>query len=512
MDKKQSLIFHYFIITVTAFLYFFIRLVYKNGVFFDFDMPRVALVVQDFIRHGTFLTSQYYMEESCWLNVPWGPALVYFYAFFIKISSNPMVVADLLSIFHFLGIIVMIRIGWKYFSPTVGVIAGLLLATNPYWVTYSRIIYQPAPIVTFIVFSMYLLLSTIRDKNKISNVLLPVSWSILFQIYIPTYSFIFTSLVFLSLNYKKIRIPQFILGVFISFLMFVPTIKFYVENPIYINRFIEAPSRFTPHEKTFGERLIKVLNSVLQIPVGGKFEWQAGYSYNDFVSINPYIKYTSIIIFAFVYVVFISNVYLIIVRKMSVSRLTIFMWSLCSFWSLVILWVSDLVPRYFLIVIPPIMLMIALFINDLMVYFRKNIFVRYMLFLVAISISIYWTTFSIDFDNFVGNYDYKNGRMYDVAETPYILFKKTLDWVNFDARRSGCNGFSLSNEGSDQNYTLWLETKYMLMYQYGYNYEFSEINNHKCKYVVNYESSAKDLNISNYVRFGPFVAYRSIKN
>ena len=137
---------YFFLIIIIVCLYLFLRLGFKNGIFFGYDMPRVALIVQDFLKNWTFLTSQSFMQESCWLNVPWGPSLIFFYAFFLKISSDPLVIADLLTFFHLIGILLVIKIGWKYFSPVVGIISGFLLATNPYWVTYSRIIYQPAPV------------------------------------------------------------------------------------------------------------------------------------------------------------------------------------------------------------------------------------------------------------------------------------------------------------------------------------------------------------------------------
>lgn len=173
--KRRDLIVHYLIILFTTFIYFYIRLTYRQSVFFDFDMPRVALIVQDFLSNGTFMESQYYMQESVWLNVPWGPMLIFFYSFFLKINSDPLVVANMLTLFHFMGIIFIIKFGWKFFSPTVGVLSGLLMATHPYWVTYSRIIYQPAPIITFIIISMYLLFSVIKENNKVSTALLPIS-------------------------------------------------------------------------------------------------------------------------------------------------------------------------------------------------------------------------------------------------------------------------------------------------------------------------------------------------
>ncbi len=512
MDKRKDLIFLYIVIFFTIVIYFLLRLVFRDSVFFNFDMPRLAIVTQDFIKNGTFLTSQSYMQESSWLNVPWGPALVYFYALFFKLSSDPLVVSNLLSIFHITSIIFIIKLGWKFFSPTVGVISGLLLSTNPYWIIYSRIIYQPAPVITFIVISMYLLLSVIKDRNRTSTVLLPISWIVLFQMYIPTYSFIFVSIVALLLNYKKIHIKSILVGLFASLLICVPTIKFYVDNPIYIDRFITAPSKFTPPEKKISERLVKVGISFLQIPLGGKFEWQTGYSFQDFNSNIGFFSYICYPIFLVFGIVLITNFKNIIMKHSNISMLLLFSWSVCPFISLLVLWVTDIVPRYFLTAIPPILIMIAVSINSLMYKYKNSLMIRYFLWVVTIAISIYWSVYFIKYDIFIKNYNYPRGRFNDIAETPYIHFKNAMDWADSDAKRSGCEEYSITNNKNELNYDIWMETRYVWQYVYKYKFMNKENLNKNCSYLIEYEYTAKSLNINNYEKFGPFVVFKYFVN
>ncbi len=505
MVKSKDLNILYLLLVLTTFLYFYIRIGFQESVFFDFDMPRVALIVQDFLKHGTFLTSQSYMQESVWLNIPWGPALIYFYSLFIKISSDPIDVSIMLTFFHFIGIVVLVKLGWKYFSPTVGALAGLLMATNPYWVTYSRIIYQPAPVITLIIISMYLFFSVIKDKNKLSNMLLPLSWAVLFQIYIPTYSFIIVSLLFLVSNYKSIKYPYFFIGVFLSFVLYIPTLKFYLDNPTYIQRFFDAPSLFTPPEKTFLERLTKVALTFIQIPLGGKFIWQTGYAYSDFVAYFPIVKYDSPLL---------SGVFLfsLFSKKFNQSKLIVLFWTLSSFVSLLTLWVTDLVPRYFLISIPPAMLLISVTLNDLIVRFKNSAVVKYALISLALLISLYWSAFNIKYDNFVRDYNYPNGRMYDVAETPYLHFKKAMDYVQNQAVVDGCNSYVLSNDHNDLNYSFWLETRYLWDHIYKNSYVDPNQVDNNCRYLLTYEFVTKELGISEYQKFGPFVVFKYIKN
>ncbi len=512
MDKRKDLIIQYLVILVAAIIYFLLRLVYRESVFFNFDMPRLALITQDFIRNGTFLTSQSYMQESSWLNVPWGPALVYFYSIFVRISSDPLVIADLLSIFHFISIVIIIKFGWRYFSPMVGVISGLLLATNPYWVIYSRIIYQPAPVITFIVISMYLLFSVIKDKNRLSTVLLPVSWVILFQIYIPTYSFILVSLVALLLNLKVVNLKSIFLGLILSVIICIPTLKFYIESPIYMDRFINAPSRFTPPEKSFKERLTKVGSSFVQIPLGGKFEWQTGYSYKEFSQSISRLNLLPLFLYLFFGYVLLLNIKKIVLRESDISQIILFAWALCSFVSLLILWVTDIVPRYFLISIPAVLILIAISIDNLMCRFKTGHITWFLVASLPFVMSGYWSFYFISYDNFIKNYTYPNGRFSDAAETPYIHFKNAMDWADNDAKKSGCQEYSISNNKNNLNYDVWMETKYVWEYVYKYNNNESTNLNPNCRYLLEYEFTAISLNINSYSRFGPFVVFKYYTN
>lgn len=474
-------------------------------------MPRVALIVQDFINNGTFLTSQYFMNESVWLNVPWGPFLIWFYAFFIIINPDPIVVADLLTLFNYVSILSLTYLGWKYFSPTVGVLSGLLLATNPYWVSYSRIIYQPAPVVSFITLSMLLLFSVIRDKSRLSSFLIPISWVILFQIYIPTYAFIIISFLFLLFNIKTLKLKYFIFGILAAFILVIPTIKFYMEKPMYVERFITAPTRFTAPEKNIVERFVKVSNSFANIPMGGYFKWQTGYSYQDFLEYFKTASAVSVLIPFLFLATIIFFVKKTIYPKLNQFRLLVFLWSIAAFISLNVLWVTDLLPRYFLISIPPIMLMIAIAINDLLIKYKNKIAIYWLLFMIPVLLSVYWAVFSFKYDNFVKDYDYPNGRFYDIAETPYLHFKEAMDWADNNSLMVGCGEYMLTNDYKDLSYGFWMETEYV--WKYLYKYELSDENSipDRCKYLLTYEYTAKELNVAGYQKFGPFVVYRYLE-
>lgn len=501
MDKKYYLG-SILILFFALYIYLYFNLPYF--VFFNFDMPRQAFHVQDFLKTGTFLTAQYFSEESVWRNISWGPTGVFFYAFFLKISSDPLIVSYLLSILNIFSVVFVTAFTWRYISKNAAIVVGFLLATNPYWLTYARIIWVPNPMTFFIPLSMYLFFEAFYGKKWWAQTLLPVSWVALIQIYLATYSFVVTSFIASLFFYKSIKVKSLILGVVLSFVLLLPTIYFYTRETVYVDRIFEAPTLFTPKETRFSERLAHVVSSYVQIPVGGVFEHQTGYGYKDFVEdYLPIHPYATMFMSALFIASLIWNLYQGLVRK-EYKRLILFFWAITPIWSMVVLWVSDILPRYYLLAFPAALLLIALFISDLIKLSK-------LCWILSIIVTVYWSLFSISYNSFVRDYDYLLGRFGDIAETPYVYLKNALGWVIKDAGGNGCSPV-VTNNYKNLDFDMWLETKYIWQYIYNRQIEQKFVPN-PCYYVVNYKPLLTTLEIGDHKTFGPFVVFRySSKN
>jgi hypothetical protein len=461
-------------------------------------MPRVAFLVQDFLQRGNFLNSQDFVEPSVWGNIPWGPSLVFFYAIFLKISNDPLMISYLLSATNILGVLSVTVLTWKYFSKNAGIFVGFLLATNPYWLTYVRIIYQPSPVTLFIPISMLLLFLYIGSKNKLALVLLPVSWAILIQVYLPTYSFILTSLLALFFCIKRKDFFWLLLGAGLSLILFLPSALFYSRHVSYLYDFIKAPSLFTPHERTLIERIKDVAFSYFQILMGGKFNLQMGYTYIDFIKTVPFSFFFGLVLPVIFGISIVWNVFIGVYKKEYI-RLVIFFWALAPFWSLVVLRVSDILPRYFLIAFPAAMILISLFFADLIKITR-------VFWLIPVALVLYWVLFNVSFDNFVRDYNYPGGRMIDVAESPYIHLNQAIGWVTNDSKFKKCNPV-LSNNEVKSNFDVWLETKYIWKYIYHRKIDDNIVQINPCYYLIKYRGDPEKLGIEDYKTFGPFTAF-----
>lgn len=503
MGKKSSVI---TILLIFLGIYFYLYFCLTNFVFFNFDMPRVALIVKDFLQSGSFLTSQSYFEESVWRNIPWGPSLVFFYSVFLRFSNDPLTISYMLSFVNLGAIIVLAFVLWKNFSKSIALASLFLITTNPYWVTYVRIIYQPSPVTFFIPLSMAIFFEAVFNKKWWAYILLPISWVILFQIYIPTYSFILTSVIFSIFFVKKVNFKFLTIGLFLSFALLIPTFLFLNSNREYLNRYAEAPNLFTPAEKTFSERLINVSKSFVLIPIGGVFEHQTGYGLNDFVTYYlPMYSYITPFFGALVICVLFWNLYKGIFKK-DYKRLILCLWAITPVWSMMVLWVSDILPRYYLHAFPAIMILISLFIVDL-------IKISKIFWLLPIGIISYWVMFNYSYNNFIQNYEYLNGRFRDVAETPYIYFNQAVGWVIKDANQKQCDPVVTNNEENPE-FDIWLETKYVWEYIYKRPVGRLRKDLEPCYYVINYKNKVKELGITNFKVFGLYTVfeYNNIKN
>ncbi len=463
-------------------------------------MPRQAFDTQEFIKRGTFLTAQYFSEESAWRNISWGPTAVFFYAFFLKISSNPLTVSYLLSILNLLSVGLMIILVWRYFSKTAAIIVGFLLAANPYWLTYSRLIYTPSPLTFFIPISMFLFFESTYKKKVWAIALLPVSWVALIQIYLPTYSFILTSFVAFLFFFKSVNVKHLVIGIMLSLILLLPTINFYMNKTEYIQRIINAPSLFTPPEKSIMERFSKIVFSFIQIPVGGRFELQTGNSNSDFVNnylfVYPFASLALSALFAFS---LIWNLYKGLSKK-EYKRLIIFFWAIAPVWSMMVLWVTDIVPRYYLIAFPAAAILIALTLRDLICLSK-------VFWAIPVLIIFYFVLFDLSFDRFISNYNYPHGRLVDVAETPFIYLNQAINWTINDANRNKCN-VVLSNNPENPDFDIWLETKYIWEYVYYRKANSNSIGATPCHYIITYRNNIQQSGVNNYEIFGPFAAYR----
>jgi hypothetical protein len=487
MDKKFYLNFFF-----VALIYFLLRIFYPETVEFGYDQPKTATLINQFLERGTYLTSQNFTQVTIGGSIAWGPALIFFYAPFLAITHNPLIVSYLILIFNILSVFFIFYVGWKFFSPSVGIIAGLFLAINPWWIIFSRMIYQPTPVPFFIALSIFLFLNTVKNPKSFWFVLLLLSWGVLIQTYLITFSFIATSLliliIFFTKNKNDFSVKYLLFGLILNTVIFLPSIFYYINNPDIFYKFITAT-----HE--YKTSVIMAIKSFVEILSGGGFEWQLGYGYEMFKKgFGGFETFLCLVKLLMVSILVSGSI--IAIRSKNIKKISILLFVIAPIWALPAIGVEHIVPRYFLYVLPSLSLFVGITIEHLVIRFSKLFYV------FPIFLFIFWIFFIFKYFIFIISFNYPNGFLSNWSDVPYSYLDKSFKWMANDSQKKGYNSFTVS---SDLNHPKEFRFNEAQRYYWGYILRKDENLTDKIGHYLMYFSSVSDKHNVDSVRFGPYV-------
>ncbi len=479
-------------------IYFLLRFSFSETIEFGYDQPRLASTVVDFLKNGNFLDSQNFSLQSPWGNLSWGPILVWFYSIFLSISKDPIVVSKMVIVFNLLSIIGVYYIGKRYFSSRVGLIASLILSVHPWWVIFSRMIYQPSTIPTFITISILLLFLTIEKPKSWWPSLLILSWGVLVQSYLITLSFILTSIgILIFVFYKKgFWLKSLLLGVVLNLIIFLPSFYFYFKNPDLFSKFFETGGKYTTN-------IFIVLKNYLEFISGLGLNWQLGYGYQEFsekINFFPLISQVCLIVFA----VMIIYGFLKSLKSKNIYFVSVALFLLAPIWMIPFIGVENVVPRYFLYTLPGLVILISLSLIEVSKFIKKFSLVFCVLF-------PFWSAYLLfNYFTFVSNYSYPNGFLSHYSDVPFSFLDSSFKWILSDAKQKGFSEVTVSDNKSLPNeFSLNQSQRYYWEYLLNNTQETSEKN---VGHYLMYFSYPEDIS-ENYKQFGPYrVLYINTKN
>lgn len=487
----------YLAVLVICGIYLFLRLSFQETIEFGYDQPRLASRIVEYIENGKWIDTQKFAEKSPWGNITWGPSLFFFYTPFFLISRDPLLISNLIALFNLLSILLVIFVGEKYFSKTAGLIAGLLLATQPWWFVFSRMIYQPTPLITIISISMLLYFLTFKKPYSIWWSLLIFSWIFLIELYAHSIAFVGISflMLFIFKNFKLINIYLF-LGVVLSTVLIIPYFCNFNKSDYFPEKNIE---KLQDGRDDYLSRIKNITGGYLSVVSGGSFEYQLGNGYEDFTRINPEINILTRSVIYLTLIVFLYNLTsLFFVKQNRFIKLSLILWSVTPiiFLTLVRLPSVPPIPRYFLISLPAIVLLWGILVSEL----RYKIFV-----VVPLVVAFFWLFLIYKYNSFIRNYDFPNGHLSTYSDTQYIYVKKSIEYV-----LSRSNNFTISNDINNSKVfaTEWGYT-YLLDNVYKIDRKLADpnISDH---YLIDYSASYPDENIIYLKKFGPISVYQAI--
>jgi hypothetical protein len=112
----------------------FLRLWRLDLVQFKDDQAALLRMAEDLVRLGRVPLAG--MTSS--IGIPLAPSFEYLLAPIVALSRDPRVASAAIGLANAAGVAGTLLLGWRWFSPLAGLVAGLVYATNPWAVFYAR--------------------------------------------------------------------------------------------------------------------------------------------------------------------------------------------------------------------------------------------------------------------------------------------------------------------------------------------------------------------------------------
>lgn len=489
-------------------IYLILRLGWKDTIEFGYDQPLLSLRVLDFLRNPTFINSFNFVRQNPWGYPSWGPMQIFFYSLFLLISKNPQIASLLIALFNVLSIMAIFIVGKKFISPLVGLISALVLATHPWWVVFSRMIYQPTPVVTFICISMFLSLLFYKKRNGWIIIPLFLLWGILFQLYIHTASFIAASLFLFIRSIKKVNYHHLTLGLFSLILLFLPVINHYFKAPGELFGYINISNKFVTLKSENSFSNLDIVKEFFHVVSGGGFEWQLGYAYKEFIdSFSLFTTINRVNLLLVIGILAYHFFELFVQKEDRILRITLLLWLIGPILFLVIIKSPIALPRYFLQSLPAFAILFAIFIEEVAKKIKANSISGFVKILPVL-IGPYWIVFMVNYYDFVRNYHYPYGFLSNYSDIPYSFLEKSLEWIVNDAKVKGFSNITISqNPKNPLVYNPNWATRYSWENVFRKKLVFNS-NAEIGHYLLYLTPARENLTGRIFVQYGPYLVYR----
>lgn len=505
MDSKPSKLnnyFYYLGLIIICVIYLVLRLSFPKTIEFGYDQPRLATRVIEFINNRHVLETQRFAERAPWGNISWGPAIFYFFAPFFIFTKDPLHVSYLISIFNLTSVLGIVFIGSKYFSKKVGLIAGLILATNPWWVIFSRMIYQPTPVISLVTISMILFFKTIKKPKSFYYSGLIFSWAFIIEIYVHTASFVFVSMILLFVALRKrLFNPFLVIGIMTSLFLIIPfTVNFAKVD--YLPKEVKSEAdKYKIGRDDPLSRIKVIAPGYFKTFSGGSMEYQLGYATTEFYRRYPILRtvesgivYLTIFIFIFNFVKLIKS------PALRFERATILLWAVAPLLFLVFIPLPNVppIPRYFLISFPSIAILYGLTFFEVL----KTSKIIYLILLVP----VLWIYSIFDYSTFIKNYSFPQGHLSVFSDTQYIFLLNAINMARVNNQEKGRADLVISNdEKHPQEFAIDWATKYILLHVF--NDDLVNTKKDSGYYLIDFSANKYDIRFTKIGRYGPYSVY-----
>lgn len=419
LNNKNLLTSHFFWFVIILIIAAIPRIFFLDLIEFKFDEAFNVYQVAQFYQNPV-INFHSGISSSGIHNFPLLNYLLIILGFF---SHNPQYLSFLIALINTILVGTFYLIVKKFYGNLTGVYAGLLLASSPWAILYSRKIWHPDLILLFAVPIFYILnklfLSPFKKSKLIFGLFLLLT--LLSQQHFSGFYLLFLTPIFLKIYQIKFSFKQMLLGILMGLIPTIPYILFNLSS---------NPFCYDCHALFDYGKQVRVfdLNNFLrplQIANGSYFDNVLGFDYPLFLASSPILN---IFNYFFVFEYLIPILGLILILKYQRKYLFIVFYSITI---PVIYFLTKNPPRmhYFVIFLPWVILLYGLFFKFFWDKTKRNIF-RIIIITVITFLIIINFIFIFSFYNFLAlkkniNGDY--GPIY--SETEKYLNEETKQYA-----------------------------------------------------------------------------------
>src|SRR3989338_3457731 len=303
-----------------------------------------------------------------------GPIMYYILAILIYLFKSPIAPAVFVAILNSIAVLITYKFCKDYFNKRIGVIASFLYAVNPWSVYISHFHWNPNYLPVFSVLFFYFLFGFIIKKKNYCLILASLILGIMLNFHLTALFFIPIAILLILVFRRKINIKTTIYSILTFLIPFLPYIYFNLKN----NISLLAPILYGVSSRAYSG-LFTGFTESFGIPIMLATNYLGSYVYGSSnIFLNPIIKYLFFsLTIVLVILIFLSLFYLIIKLKNSKFDLknNLNIWILLIFLSLFpllyFLRLKDVSPHYFFLIYPLQFIMIALFLDFLIIRYSK---------------------------------------------------------------------------------------------------------------------------------------------
>jgi len=476
---------HFVVLLLVLGIYLLLRLGWPGTIEFGYDQPILASLVSDFIKNPTFINSFKFVSFNPWGFPSWGPVQIFFWVPFLLISKNPLTISQLSAIFNLLGVVAVFLIGKRFFSVKIGILATLFLSVHPWSVIFSRMIYQPTPVLTLVPIAMFVSLYVFEKPKSKVIILMTVLWTFVTQFYLHVLSLAITTFVVMGIYWKKIHKTYLLLGIVFSIVLFLPYRSGTFDIRGVSSKFDELRVESPYSYKDVTYEFLGTLG-------GGRLSWQLGYGYKDFEKYLPVVSWAEA---AGIVFVFFLTVYSLFKR-----RFLLVFWMVAPLWFLTAVKTPVALPRYFLVSLPALSILFAIFVIETVSKIGK------ISYFIPVVIFSWWIFLIFNYYSFIQNYSYDRGFLSNFSDVPYVFLDKSFKWIVNDASQKGFTQITVSDDFHKPfEFSLNQAQRYYWEYYLGRNQNAISTSG-SGHYLMYFTPSEKGSPIY-HAQFGPYVVY-----